>query len=67
MQISQMVLGILITVSSYHYKSSSPTCSVTTSSLVSGGVMYGSYLVLFVAFAIGKYWRGKTVGGRKRD
>jgi hypothetical protein len=79
-QISQMIVGVVLTVfSGYYYTypkaSSVPVyrplngeCDVKWDNLVAGGVMYASYFALFVHFAIERYWikpQRKKLAGKK--
>merc|ERR1719331_1721602 len=54
-QISQMVVGVVLTVLSTRYYASSKTCDVKIDNLIAGGLMYFSYFLLFVHFAIERY------------
>ena len=38
-------------------------CDVTDENFAAGLVMYGSYAVLFLAFAVGKYCKAKAPAG----
>lgn len=66
MQITQMFLGVIVIILSWYYKLygggrfQPEECHVEYSNLTIGGVMYASYLVLFVQFAIERF-------GRKTD
>eukprot|EP00386_Alphamonas_edax_P006159 GDKI01020030.1.p1 GENE.GDKI01020030.1~~GDKI01020030.1.p1 ORF type:complete len:294 (-),score=75.59 GDKI01020030.1:104-985(-) len=60
MQIGQMVVGTFVCVASMVYKYSDASCSNTTENLVAGGLMYFSYLYLFVEFAVNRFIRKKT-------
>jgi len=69
MQIMQMFVGTSIVVACfyynrygtkvYKYKFSSSKCGNTDSNLLAGGIMYASYLFLFVAFAFRRFALGK--------
>jgi len=54
LQISQMFVGITICVLTYMYKQRG-ACDVATSNIKAGALMYLSYLVLFVHFAVQRY------------
>lgn len=56
MQIAQMVVGIAILVLTYHYTSQGTLCCVHSSSWLAGLVMYASYFVLFMMFAVQRYF-----------
>jgi len=53
-QISQMIVGTFIQVSSMHYYGRAG-CNVHYGNLVAGGLMYGSYFALFFQFAIERF------------
>jgi len=59
MQIAQMFVGTGVCISCWYYllsaKEGSASCSNDLSNLIAGGLMYGSYLYLFVEFAVGRY------------
>jgi len=62
MQIIQMVIGTAVVGFSMYYKNyGSPNypevgnCNVTTGNLVVGGIIYASYLYLFMEFAVKRY------------
>lgn len=63
MQIAQMFVGTGVCISCWYYLLSategSVSCSNDLSNLIAGGLMYGSYLYLFVEFAVGRYGPGK--------
>ena len=69
MQISQMFVGMFICGSSIYYTTirynSAVPCSNDTTNLVLGGLMYVSYLVLFVQFAVTKYLSPAKPAGKK--
>lgn len=57
-QISQMVVGVAVQgVSARYFLTQTPEapCAVTPSNLAAGGIMYGSYLLLFVSFAFDRF------------
>lgn len=68
MQISQMVVGVSVVsaciyyhmygTQEYTYKLSTSKCNNLQSNLIAGGLMYTSYLYLFVEFAIKKFFFG---------
>jgi hypothetical protein len=55
-QISQMVVGVVLTLLSVKLYNYRMDCSVKLENLVAGGLMYFSYFVLFVHFAIQRYF-----------
>lgn len=55
-QIVQMLVGTVICASAWYYTlSSESSCQNDMSNLLAGGAMYGSYLYLFVDFAVRRY------------
>jgi elongation of very long chain fatty acids protein 6 len=59
-QIAQMFVGTGVCISSWYYTLSEGTeCFNSRNNLIAGGLMYGSYLYLFVDFAIDKFIRKK--------
>merc|ERR1719253_1290894 len=55
-QISQMVVGVAVTVYSIYLLKTRRDCSVSSENLLAGGLMYFSYFLLFVHFAIERYF-----------
>ncbi len=63
-QISQMFIGVTITVLSYYfYLMDIDDCFIKKQNNLAAFVMYGSYLVLFVQFFVTRYW---TNGNAKK-
>lgn len=65
-QIAQMLVGTGVCVSAWYFKffgSSGTMCHNDMTNLLAGAAMYGSYLYLFVEFAVCRYVRGG--GGKK--
>ena len=64
-QLSQMVVGVLVTLSGLYYNATDNTCHIEKDNIIAGCVMYGSYLFLFAQFFVGRYMiktkRVKTV------
>ena len=59
-QIAQMFVGTGICISSWYFMVKGRPCNNTTENLIAGGLMYGSYLYLFVAFALKRFvFKGK--------
>jgi elongation of very long chain fatty acids protein 6 len=54
-QISQMFVGTFICTMSWYYKKTIPGCNVSTDNVIAGAVMYASYLILFVHFALQRF------------
>jgi elongation of very long chain fatty acids protein 6 len=56
MQISQMIVGVTVTLGGFYYFKTDPTCHLTYENNTAALVMYGSYLFLFMQFFIERYW-----------
>ena len=55
-QISQMFIGTFVCISCwYYYSYTTEPCHNDFTNLVAGGLMYGSYLYLFVKFAVTRF------------
>lgn len=54
-QILQMFIGTGVCISAWYYHISGKTCHNDFYNLVAGGLMYASYLYLFVAFAVKRF------------
>jgi len=71
MQISQMIVGTFIVGASFYYyfnggNNYAPrACHVQPSNLVAGGVIYSSYLYLFVEFAVKRFIFGASEEPKK--
>ena len=57
MQISQMIVGVVITVYGFIY-ARDPECAVVPKVLYVQGIIYGSYLYLFVEFFVQRFILG---------
>jgi len=55
MQIAQMFVGCAIAITAYYFKKMDPDCKITENVISAGFLMYGSYLILFVKFFLGRY------------
>jgi hypothetical protein len=72
MQISQMVIGTFIVCMSFYYhfyggvKYAPGECNNTPSNLAAGGIIYASYLYLFVEFAVKRFIFGATDAPKKK-
>jgi elongation of very long chain fatty acids protein 6 len=72
MQISQMFVGtFIVAMATYYYyyggeKFAPGTCNTNQSSLLAGGIIYGSYLYLFVEFALKRFVFGSGEKKKKR-
>jgi len=65
MQLLQMVVGIIVTVSSVVYHASGATCYVSLVNSAFGLVMYASYFVLFLQLFLNHYVFAKKTGTKK--
>lgn len=54
-QISQMVVGTYVCISSYLYLRSGVECAVKKENVLAGALMYGSYLYLFTEFFVKRF------------
>ncbi len=54
-QIAQMFVGTGVCCSAWYFYYNGMTCHNDISNLIAGGLMYGSYLYLFTAFAFKRY------------
>jgi len=64
-QILQMFIGTGVCVSCWYYKYSGRPCANEMSNLIAGALMYGSYLYLFMDFAVRRYAFPKAKKGKK--
>jgi elongation of very long chain fatty acids protein 6 len=54
-QISQMIVGVAVTLVSFYYYKTDPTCGIEAENSTAAFIMYGSYLFLFLQFFVGRY------------
>lgn len=68
MQIAQMIVGVIITAFGFYYSSKDATCAVDPFVLKISGVIYASYLYLFMEFMIKRFFvgGGGVAGGKKK-
>jgi len=59
-QISQMVVGVAVTLMGFYYYTTDPSCKIERENNMAAFVMYGSYLFLFLQFFIGRYYKGQV-------
>lgn len=59
-QIAQMFIGTGVCISCWYYMFSGRSCSNDIQNLYAGAIMYGSYLYLFVDFAVRRYASPKS-------
>lgn len=65
-QISQMVVGVLVTIFAFLYYDEGKTCQIQKENNTAAFIMYGSYLFLFAQFFVGRYFRVKTTTTPKK-
>jgi hypothetical protein len=65
-QISQMVVGVAVTLTAFYYYKTDAECTVTAENNTAAFVMYGSYLFLFMQFFIGRYVQPKVRVHKKK-
>eukprot|EP00529_Nitzschia_sp_RCC80_P030553 CAMPEP_0113501942 /NCGR_PEP_ID=MMETSP0014_2-20120614/33252_1 /TAXON_ID=2857 /ORGANISM="Nitzschia sp." /LENGTH=292 /DNA_ID=CAMNT_0000396621 /DNA_START=44 /DNA_END=922 /DNA_ORIENTATION=- /assembly_acc=CAM_ASM_000159 len=58
-QISQMVVGVTVTLVGFYFYKTDPRCGIEKENNTAAFVMYGSYLMLFLQFFIGRYLKPK--------
>lgn len=61
-QISQMVVGVAVTVMAFYYFKTEEKCQIQKENNIAAFLMYGSYLFLFGQFFIGRYFKVKGTG-----
>lgn len=66
MQISQMVVGVAVTLAGFYYYKTDPSCEIEAENNTAAFVMYGSYLFLFLQFFIGRYVEPKVTFQKKK-
>ena len=59
-QISQMVVGVVVTLAGFYY-SMQDSCRIEAENNTAAFLMYGSYLVLFLQFFLGRYNKTKKL------
>ena len=67
LQLSQMVVGIVVTVASVTYSGSDTTCQGKTTNAALGLAMYASYFVLFLEFFIRHFVLGKRSSKKGKE
>jgi len=58
-QISQMVVGVVVTLMGFYYYNTDKECRIEKENNTAAFVMYGSYLFLFLQFFVGRYFKPK--------
>jgi elongation of very long chain fatty acids protein 6 len=66
LQISQMVVGVAVTLAGFYFYKTDPECHITGENNTAAFVMYGSYLFLFMQFFIGRYVQPKVTITKKK-
>jgi len=56
-QISQMVVGVAVTLAGFYFYKTDPTCGIEKENNTAAFIMYGSYLFLFLQFFFGRYFK----------
>lgn len=64
-QISQMIVGVAVTLTGFYYYSTDKTCKIEKENNTAAFIMYGSYLFLFLQFFIARYYKAKTSKKKK--
>mmetsp|Transcript_27068 Transcript_27068/g.30892 ORF Transcript_27068/g.30892 Transcript_27068/m.30892 type:complete len:289 (+) Transcript_27068:77-943(+) len=64
-QISQMVVGVAVTLTGFYYYSTDKACKIERENNTAAFIMYGSYLFLFLQFFVARYYKAKTTKNRK--
>jgi len=60
LQLSQMLVGVAITIFSFYYYLTDDKCGITYENNVAAFLMYGSYFVLFLQFFVGRYFKARV-------
>lgn len=60
-QISQMIVGVAVTLLAFYYYQTDPTCGIEAENNTAAFIMYGSYLFLFLQFFFGRYGASRKV------
>ena len=60
MQIAQMIGGCVVTVLAYQFYKKDSNCAINDGVIISGFLMYGSYLYLFCQFFVGRFMVKQT-------
>lgn len=69
MQLSQMFIGVGVTIVAFYYYSNpveGSTCHIQKENNVAAFLMYGSYFYLFAQFFVSRYFKVKVKGGEKK-
>jgi elongation of very long chain fatty acids protein 6 len=66
-QISQMVVGVGITIAAFYFYKNDPDCMIHKENNIAAFLMYGSYLFLFAQFFLTRYFRKATPAKKKTE
>lgn len=66
-QIAQMFVGTGVCISAWYYMLKGETCSNDHTNLIAGAIMYGSYLYLFVEFALKRFGSKNAMNKAKKN
>jgi len=64
-QISQMVVGVAVTLTGFYYYSTDASCMIERENNTAAFLMYGSYLFLFLQFFVARYYKAKVIKQQK--
>jgi len=64
-QISQMIVGVAVTLIGFYYYNTEEQCAIQRENNVAAFLMYGSYLFLFLQFFFRRYYSVKATAGSK--
>ena len=64
-QMSQMIVGVTVTLLAFYYHNTEDQCYIQRENIISGFIMYGSYLFLFAQFYIRRYIKIKATVSKK--
>lgn len=65
-QISQMIVGVAVTALAFYFYSYESECRIQKENNVAAFIMYGSYLLLFLQFFVGRYFKVTTGASKKK-
>jgi elongation of very long chain fatty acids protein 6 len=64
-QISQMIVGVAVTLVAFYYYLTDDTCMIERENNTAAMVMYGSYLFLFMQFFVARYFKAQASKKKK--
>mmetsp|Transcript_1961 Transcript_1961/g.3045 ORF Transcript_1961/g.3045 Transcript_1961/m.3045 type:complete len:289 (-) Transcript_1961:287-1153(-) len=65
-QISQMIVGVAVTLVAFYYYLTDDTCMIEKENNTAAMVMYGSYLFLFLQFFVARYFKAQAASKKKK-